>query len=138
MKVIGLFPIVVMLASPPCVAQEALFSPEERAQGEASVLAAGAYFAASMREPSSANFRNVFIGKRPPPTKTLKIIGCGEVNGRNGFGGLTGYQPFIVSGGSVYTGTVAGVSVRDACLTDRVFDTKDYSGELAAALRAAL
>lgn len=46
----------------------------------------------SLRDPSSAQFRNhlTFVG-----TRTV----CGEVNARNAFGGLTGFQPFIVSRG---------------------------------------
>ena len=130
--------MVLALAATPVIAQSELFSPDERAQGEASVQAAGAYFATSLREPSSATFRNVFIGKRPPPTKTLKIIVCGEVNARNGFGGFTGYQPFIVSGTEVHVGSVVGVSVRDACFSQRVFDNRDYSTELATAFKARL
>jgi hypothetical protein len=137
MRIGGLLTAFVALAASPTLGQAELFSPEERAQGEEGVHAAATFFAASLREPSSATFRHVFIGKRPPPTKTLKIIVCGEVNARNAFGGFTGYQAFIVSGGSVYMGSVAGISVRDACFSERVFDTRDYSVQLAAALNAA-
>lgn len=138
MKVWRLLSVAAVLAAAPVIAQTDLFSPEERAQGESSVQAAAAYFATSLRDPSSATFRNVHFGKRPPPTKTLKIIVCGEVNARNGFGGFTGYQHFIVSGSEVHTGKVAGLSVREACFDQRVFDSKDYSDELAAVFKAAL
>lgn len=120
----------MLTVAEPCLSQDVLFSAEERKQGEASVKAAAAYFADTMREPSSATFRNVFLGKRPPPTKTIKIVVCGEVNGRNGYGGYTGFQPFIVSGNEVYVGKVGGRSAYEACVTERVFDTRDYSAEI--------
>lgn len=49
----------------------------------------------SLRDPSSAQFRHLFafLG-----TQTV----CGEVNGRNAFGGLTGFQPFIVINGTPF------------------------------------
>ena len=47
-----------------------------------------------LREPSSATFKNVVFrtlqGKAP--------MVCGEVNGKNGFGGYTGYQRFVAAG----------------------------------------
>jgi hypothetical protein len=138
MKFLSLLSLATACVATSVVAQSELFNAEERAQGEASIRAAAAFFASSLREPSSATFRNVFIGKRPPPTKTLKIIVCGEINARNGFGGYTGFQHFIVSGGSVYTGRIAGLSVREACFDNRVFDTRDYSPELTAAFQESL
>lgn len=130
MKLAALCVMAFLTIADPCSAQDQLLSADERAQGEASVKAAASHFARSMREPTSATFRKVFIGKRPPPTKTLKVIVCGEVNGRNGYGGFTGFQPFIVSGREVHVGKVVGLSVFEACYTNRIFDTKDYSVEL--------
>jgi hypothetical protein len=118
-------------------AQGVALTPQERAIGEAEVSIAARYFADSLREPSSAVFRNVFIGKRPIPTPKSKIVVCGEVNARNGFGGMTGFQAFIVSGDSVYVGKVIGLSVYETCRTDRVFDTRDYSADLQDGLRGA-
>lgn len=117
-------------------AQDVALTPQERAIGEAEVSSAARYFADSLREPSSAVFRNVFIGKRPKPTTTSKIVVCGEVNARNGFGGMTGFQPFIVSGDEVHVGKVIGISVYEACQNDRVFDGRDYSTDLRNALVA--
>lgn len=45
-----------------------------------------------LRDPESAQFGDVFIGKND--------VVCGTVNARNGFGGYTGMQPFTV--GSKY------------------------------------
>jgi hypothetical protein len=49
-----------------------------------------------LRDPSSAVFRNVKI-YRPLPNRNTPVV-CGEVNSKNGFGGMTGYQGFIGSG----------------------------------------
>jgi hypothetical protein len=49
----------------------------------------------SLRDPSSAQFRNVF-------TLLGSNTVCGEVNARNAFGGLTGFQPFVVTQGAPF------------------------------------
>lgn len=48
---------------------------------------------AQLRDPESAQFRNVRVIRKPGSTAV-----CGEVNARNGFGGYTGYQHFMSSG----------------------------------------
>jgi hypothetical protein len=47
-----------------------------------------------LRDPESAQFRNMFFcfGKRNNP------MTCGEVNSKNGFGGYSGFQPFVSGG----------------------------------------
>lgn len=44
----------------------------------------------SLRDPSSADFGNVFVSEKDG------LVTCGLVNARNGFGGPSGEQPFIV------------------------------------------
>ena len=46
----------------------------------------------AMRDPSSATFRNLSAVKHPSG-KFLAV--CGEVSGKNGFGGFTGFNHFI-------------------------------------------
>jgi hypothetical protein len=48
--------------------------------------------ASALREPSSAVFKDVFYVR-----KKVGDAVCGEVNARNGFGGFTGMQPFVVT-----------------------------------------
>lgn len=48
--------------------------------------------AAEFRDPSSAEFRNIFAGSNTT---------CGEVNAKNGFGAYTGYREFTHRGGIV-------------------------------------
>lgn len=50
--------------------------------------------AAVLRDPGSAQFRNLRIVTTILDTKKV----CGEVNGRNGFGGYTGFQTFVFYG----------------------------------------
>ncbi|WP_298469254.1 hypothetical protein [uncultured Erythrobacter sp.] len=44
---------------------------------------------AVLRDPSSADFGNVFVSDKDG------LVTCGFVNARNGFGGMSGQQPFI-------------------------------------------
>ena len=44
-----------------------------------------------LRDPDSAQFRNVVDGKSINGQETV----CGEVNGKNGFGAYVGYRKFI-------------------------------------------
>ncbi len=46
-----------------------------------------------LKDPDSASFTGLFIGKSGVP--------CGEVNSKNSFGGYTGYQRFVASGGGL-------------------------------------
>jgi hypothetical protein len=48
--------------------------------------------AQALRDPSSAEFRNVVEGSSAT---------CGEVNGKNGFGAFAGFQRFVYSNGQV-------------------------------------
>jgi hypothetical protein len=57
----------------------------------------------SLLDPQSALFRNVVAVKFHASDGTTALLFCGEVNGRNRFGGYSGYQPFMSLGRSVYT-----------------------------------
>jgi len=56
---------------------------------------------AAMRDPSSAAFRDLSAVKTP---SGRGVIVCGEVTGKNGFGGFTGFREFIWAPGSVILG----------------------------------
>lgn len=51
-----------------------------------------------MRDPSSAQFREVRALKQ----KDGSVAVCGEVNGKNAYGGYAGFQKFVVHGGDVH------------------------------------
>ena len=60
--------------------------------------------ASSLRDPSSAIFGQVFYARKKKGDAV-----CGEVNARNGFGGYTGMQPFVVTipEGTLYLNSVS-------------------------------
>lgn len=51
-----------------------------------------------LRDPSSAQFRNVQVVKQQDGTSAV----CGEVNGKNAYGGYVGFQSFVVKGSEVH------------------------------------
>jgi hypothetical protein len=52
-----------------------------------------------LREPKSAEFRNVLVVRYQDKINVV----CGEVNAKNGLGGMTGYQPFLSLGAANMT-----------------------------------
>lgn len=54
--------------------------------------------AATLRDPASAQFREVRAHKQKDGTTAV----CGEVNGRNAFGGYAGFQNFVTHEGRVH------------------------------------
>lgn len=135
-KMLGLLALVMPVA---VMAQSAGITAEERAQAEANIQAAGRYLAQTMRDPASATFRNVFLYKRVNAKPGHQVTVCGEVNARNGYGGLTGFQQFMVSGDRVYVGSAVGLDVAYLCRNNNpAVDTRDYSPEIRASFNAAL
>ncbi|MCD9005185.1 hypothetical protein LDO31_02850 [Luteimonas sp. XNQY3] len=47
----------------------------------------------NLKDPASAEFRNVHLSK-----KSGAPVVCGEVNSKNSFGGMGGYQRFVSAG----------------------------------------
>jgi hypothetical protein len=120
-------------------AQSPAFTQAQRAEGEAKIREAAAYLAKTMRDPSSASFRSVFIEKRVTEDGREPITICGEVNGRNGYGGFTGFQAFIAFGDRVDVGTALGLDVAQLCRgRNPIVDTRDYTPEMREAYAAAL
>lgn len=61
------------------------------------VQAAEAAVASRVRDPTSAHFQDVFVARVEGVVRV-----CGEVNATNAYGGYTGFQRFVVSGGEIY------------------------------------
>jgi len=53
--------------------------------------------AAKLKEPNSAEFRNVSFNKSNLQGKIIPVV-CGEINGRNSYGGYSGFQRFVSTG----------------------------------------
>lgn len=54
---------------------------------------------AKLRDPDSAVFRNVYFHQGATNAPTT----CGEVNSKNGFGGMAGFQRFLSAGRAEFT-----------------------------------
>jgi hypothetical protein len=56
-----------------------------------------------------------------------------DPNGKNGFGGFTGYQAFILVGDTVHVGRALGLDVSYLCRNrNPIIDTRDYAPEMQA------
>ena len=129
---------VALTAASSAYAQSLAFTPEQRAEGEALVRKAGQIIASTSRDPTSVSFRNVVIQKRVTEDGREPITVCGEVNGRNGYGGFTGFQAFVLLGDNVQVGKTMGLPVAFLCAgRDPIIDTRDYTPEIRQAFAAA-
>lgn len=63
-----------------------------------------------LKDPASAQFRNVFIS-----SISGKRVVCGEVNARNSYGGLTGFERFVAA--PVIQVTESGMEAYDFAVT---------------------
>ena len=85
--------IVFALFTASCGSSEAV---RQSVNDDRFIFAAEDVLKAKLRDPSSAEFTNVRV------SRTAGVpAACGEVNSRNGFGGMTGPQRFISGGAAV-------------------------------------
>lgn len=73
-------------------------SPKEQTADFAQSLGVQTLLAikANARDPGSVRFRDVFTVNLGDDEERLILV-CGHVTGRNGFGGYTGYIPFVAT-----------------------------------------
>ena len=129
--------VALLVFTAPALAQAPTFTTAQRAEGEAQIQVAAKAIAKTVRDPSSVTFRNVFIQKRVMPGREPVTL-CGEINGRNAFGGLSGFRAFTLVGDQVYVGTAVGFAVEELCSNNNpIVDARDYTPELTAAYKAA-
>lgn len=64
---------------------------------EKAVSLAKSEVAANLKDPDSAQFRNVKVSKMTDAEggRVIAVV-CGEINGKNGFGAYAGFHPFFV------------------------------------------
>lgn len=64
---------------------------------EKAISLAKSEVAANLKDPASAQFRNVKVSKMTDAGdgRVFAIV-CGEINGKNGFGAYAGFHPFFV------------------------------------------
>ena len=64
---------------------------------EKAISLAKSEVAANLKDPASAQFRNVKVAKMMDADEgRVFAIVCGEINGKNGFGAYAGFHPFFV------------------------------------------
>ena len=64
---------------------------------EKAISLAKSEVAANLKDPASAQFRNVKVAKMMDADQgSVCAIVCGEINGKNGFGAYAGFHPFFV------------------------------------------
>lgn len=64
---------------------------------EKAISLAQSEVAANLKDPASAQFRNVKVAKMEDADDDRVIaVVCGEINGKNGFGAYAGFHPFYV------------------------------------------
>lgn len=62
------------------------------------VLQAKRFFIDRLKDPDSAQFRNLVVRKIFKDNGTVLYNVCGEINAKNSFGGYVGFRPFYFSG----------------------------------------
>ncbi|ECI2459025.1 hypothetical protein IU534_003211 [Salmonella enterica] len=64
---------------------------------EKAISLAKSEVAANLKDPASAQFRNVKVSKMTDAEDGHVVaVVCGEINGKNGFGAYAGFHPFFV------------------------------------------
>jgi hypothetical protein len=133
------FGIGALLAvSSPGSAQSVLLTPEQRADGEVQVAQAGKLLADSVRDTDAVKFRNVFLQKTVGTDGKEHVSLCGEVNAKNGYGGMSGFHKFMLVADQVYVGGPGQIiNADEICGNGRAkIDTRDYSPEIRKAFDA--
>lgn len=130
--------IALVMLSSAALAQSPTFTAEQRAEGERQIAQAGKMLADTLRNPTTARFRNVMLFKTVGKDGLEHVSFCGEVNSQNGFGGMSGFQNFTLAGTMLITSQTQFISADAICgnATPRVHDTRDYSPELRKAFDA--
>lgn len=65
---------------------------------ETNVLRAKRFFVERLKDPDSAQFRNLVVHEIAKDDGTVLYNVCGEINAKNSFGGYVGFRPFYFSG----------------------------------------
>ena len=100
------------------VAEKRKAAVEEDKEKQHRIAEVEAVVVASLKDPESAQFRDVFVGV---------TYACGQVNARNGFGGYSGFTDFYVSGvssfnfGREHISDDAKAYIRDPDMADTVW-----------------
>lgn len=100
-KFVALIVVIAALSLSACVTTEPVQRNSLRPStaSVAEIKQAKEEASAQMKDPSSVQFRNVAGYKRGNPGFTVL---CGEMNGKNSFGGYTGFKHFTYLSGHLF------------------------------------
>jgi hypothetical protein len=135
LKYLALFAAGIATAG---ICQSSVLTATQRAEGEGMVKQAGGLLADSLRDTSSAKFRDVFLQKTVGRDGKEHVSLCGEVNSKNGFGGMSGFHKFMLIGDKVWVGGPGQIINADEICGNGLatIDTRDYTVELRQAFNA--
>lgn len=63
---------------------------------QVAIETAQAFFKKTLKDPDSAQFRNIVVRKSSDGKGIFGV--CGEINAKNSYGGYVGFRPFYFSG----------------------------------------
>ena len=94
----------VLFAFAACAALNSAQAASTTGEVTAFAKAARPKFLASLKDPEAAKLRNVFVSESKPLDggKGGSLILCGEVNGKNSYGGYVGFRRFYSTGGATH------------------------------------
>ena len=130
--------LLAMVLATAGIGQTSVLTTGQRAEGEVMVAKAGGLLADSLRDTSSAKFRDVFLQKTVGRDGNEHVSLCGEVNSKNGYGGMSGFHKFMLIGDKVWVGGPGQIiNADEICGNGRAtIDSRDYTPELRKAFDA--
>lgn len=129
---------IAIVCSTAAWGQASVLTDAQRVEGEAMVRKAGARLAETLRDTDSAKFRNVFLQKTMGRDGLEKVSLCGQVNSKNGYGGMSGFHSFMLLADKVWVGGPGQIiNADEICGNGRAtIDGRDYTPELRAVFDA--
>ncbi|WP_099185738.1 hypothetical protein [Sphingobium fuliginis] len=127
-----------LVISSAALGQSVTLSDTQRAAGEEMVRKAGGQLADSLRDTDSTKFREVRLRKTIGRDGKENVMLCGQVNSKNGYGGMSGFHSFMLVADKVWVGGPGQIiNADDICFNGPgAYDSRDYTPELRAAFDA--
>lgn len=138
MKLNCVVAMATLAMSSAALGETVVLTDAQRAAGEEMVRKAGSQLADTLRDGDSAKFREVRIRKTIGRDGRENVMLCGQVNSKNGFGGMSGFHSFMLLGDKVWVGGPGQIiNADDVCYNGPgAYDSRDYTPELRAAFDA--
>ncbi len=118
--------------------QAVTFNDAQLAAGAELVRKAGAKLADTLRDTESARFREVRLRKTVGKDGQENVMLCGQINSKNGFGGMSGFHSFMLLGDKIWVGGPGQIiNADEICFNGPgAYSERDYTPELRASFAA--